>query len=89
MAAYVYTPTPEQWEILREVLFNLEDGGIIVPPKTAEIYKKKFGEDWQEKLDTPIDYDYGGEADCAVDFAHEGSHADDTLREELKDATVL
>jgi len=82
MAANIYVPTPADWGVIQEMLSVLEEGGIIVPPDKAVEYQSRHG-DWEDKLDIPIDYDYGGEADLFVDVARDGNMADTAIREQL------
>lgn len=80
MAANVIYPTPEQWELLGEILSSLGEGGIIVPPETAEQMKSRGVT--QDQLDDTTylaDYDYGGEADVFVDVARPDNYAYDEL----------
>ncbi len=76
MAANVIYPTPEQWALLGDILDGLGEGGIVVPPETAELMKARGVT--QEQLDATThlsDYDYGGDADVFVDVARPDSYA--------------
>jgi hypothetical protein len=76
MAAYVVYPTREQWQVLGEIIDALGEGGIIVPPDTAEQMRARGVT--QEQLDGTTyldDYDYGGDADLFVDVARPDNFA--------------
>ena len=45
MAANVIVITdPAKWEIIRDVLCELDEGGIVIGPDAAAAYEKKFGQ---------------------------------------------
>ena len=84
MAAHVIYPTPEQWAQLAEIFDALEEGGIIVPPDTAEHMRARGVT--QEQLDGTTylaDYDYGGDADLFIDIARPGNYAYEELTSAL------
>lgn len=66
MAANVVVITdPAKWEIIREVLCELDEGGIVVGPVAAAAYETKFGQPIDESYIE--DYDFDG-ADIWVDW---------------------
>ena len=86
MAANVVVIRDEQkWEIIRELLADLCQGGIIIPPEQAERLDENFP-GWEDHLDTYIEYDFGGEPEVTIDVAYEGSYAQRTIDSQLIDA---
>lgn len=79
MAATVVVIRDEkQWEIVLDVLGQLEQGGIIVHPDKVEQLDENFP-GWEDHLDKYIEYDFGGEAELMVDVARLDNFAGNTL----------
>ena len=70
MPAYVVCPTEEQWQVLLEILGEINEGGILVSPKSRELIREKRGFDPADIEDQPIDYDFGGDADIYLDIVY-------------------
>lgn len=83
MAANIVVLRDErEWLIVSRVLSELEQGGIIVSPDTIERLDENFP-GWEDEIDQPIEYDFGGEPDIAIDIARNGNHADQALDDYL------
>lgn len=66
-ATVVVIRDAQEWEVISKLLSRLRDGGIIVPPEHAKYLDEQFP-GWEEHVEQPIDYDFGGgEADIFVD----------------------
>lgn len=73
----------QEWEVISKLLSKLRDGGIIVPPEHAEYLDEQFP-GWEDHLEEPIDYDFGGNApDISVDIALDNTFAASELDEHL------
>ncbi len=85
MAAFVIIPTEAQWAVLEEILNQVGEGAIIVPPEVVASLK-------QQGLDLSpldlIDYDFGGEADIFIDVMRDENHfAIEAIKEHLSRKT--
>lgn len=82
-ATIVVIRDEKQWEVVQDLLGQLEQGGIIVPPETVERLDENCP-GWEDMIDDKyIDYDFGGEADVLVDIARDQNHAAATLDDYL------
>lgn len=78
-ATVVVIRDEKQWEVIQDLLEQLEQGGILVPPDTVERLDENCP-GWEDMLDDKyIDYDFGGEYDVVFDIARNGNYADKAL----------
>ncbi|MFL6284502.1 MAG: hypothetical protein ACJ74Q_15260 [Pyrinomonadaceae bacterium] len=80
MAANIIYPTAEQWALLGDILDELGEGGIIVPPDTAA-HMLSRGVPGERVTETTYlnDYDFGGDADIFLDVARPDNYAYEQL----------
>lgn len=75
MAATVVLIEDEvNWDIIREVLYYLEQGGIVMGPKAIEKFKERYQLDPTDLDDKYLEYDFGGEPDIVVDHVIQPDH---------------
>lgn len=87
MAAYVVTPSRENWPIIQDFLAQCEEGAIVISPDMADRLLR------EESLDVRgcaadrelVEYEFGGAPDVWVDRAYHFDHtALDAVRNHLK-----
>lgn len=79
MAAKIVVIRDEKtWNTVNDVLGDLDEGGIIIPPEECARLDENMP-DWEEHLGGLIDYDFGGEPDILIDVARDGNFASTTI----------
>jgi hypothetical protein len=84
-ATIVVIRDEKKWEVVEELLGDLEEGGIIVPPEEVERLDENFP-GWEDHLEKYMEYDFGGDPNVLVDVARNDNFAAMTLDDFLIEA---